>query len=280
MSLILTPDISRSHEEAFCKYHQWLVRRALQFTGKDHEKAEELVQEVFAQLLFARTDLSAVQNLPAYLYSTLHNTYVSQVRMEARNHTQSLSVIEYNCTDAALQVSNPSSAYQVQDELHRICQYACARKESSRAGSALILRFFYGYHISEVAKIFGSTSQAVRQCLRFARNEVRLFLENPAALGFIDQVQLSNFTSYGHGRTAEELLSDIRGAVFRSYQGDCLSIDSLRVFYAVNVPRRLSNSVIAHVVSCRGCLDTVNEVLGLPLLADRFGEDIGGADNR
>jgi RNA polymerase sigma factor (sigma-70 family) len=276
---VLTPDILHSHEEAFCKYYQWLVRWALQFTGNDREKADELVQEVFAQLIFSHTDLSAVQNIAGYLYTTLHNTHVSQVRIAARSHTQSLSIVDYNLADTALHSSDPSLHYQIVDELRRVCQYACVRKQSSRAGSVLILRFFYSYHISEIAKVVGCTSQAVRQCLRLARNEARLFLDNPAALGFIQQSQLKNVTSCSITRNAEELLSDLRRAVFSSRQGDCLSVKSLQSLYQANSNLRPGNSVVSHFVSCRRCLDAINRRLSIPLLAERFGEDNNDADD-
>jgi hypothetical protein len=169
--------------------------------------------------------------------------------------------------------------YQTQDELRRVCQYACARKQSSRAGSVLILRFFHSYHISEVAKVVGCTSQAVRQCLRLARNEARLFLDNPAALGFIQPSQLTRLTSSGNARNAEELLANLRLAVFSSCHGECLSADALRSLYPANSNLRPSNSIVAHLVSCRRCLDVVNRRLGIPLLAERFGEDSSDSDD-
>ncbi len=255
------------------------MRWALQFTSNDRERAEDLVQEVFSQLILTHSDLSEIKNIAAYLYTALHNTHVSQVRMAVRSHTQSLSVIEYNLADTAVHSGDPSLLYQTQDQLRRICQFACARKQSSKASSILILRFFHGYHISEAANVVGATSEAIRQCLRFARHEARLFLENPAALAFIDRAQLMKLPSHRIVQSAEELLSDLRRAVFRSCQGDCLTADSLRAFYQMNSSLRSSSSVVAHLVSCRRCLDTVNRELGIPLLADRFGEDSDGADD-
>jgi len=32
----------------------------------------------------------------------------------------------------------------LREELWQACEYACARKETSRAGSVMILRFFHG----------------------------------------------------------------------------------------------------------------------------------------
>ena len=43
-------------------------------------------------------------------------------------------------------------------ELRQVCQYACDRKETSRAGSVLILRFLHGYYPREIAQIMRATS--------------------------------------------------------------------------------------------------------------------------
>lgn len=261
----LTRDILHSHEEAFCKHSQWLIRRALQLTKNDRSRAEDLVQEVFVQFVTAHTDLSSIQNVAAYLYAALHYTHISQLRVAARTQTQSLSILDENIADR--HARDPVVLYQVQDELRLVCQYACERKQSSKAASVLILRFFHGYRTSEVAKVAGCTSQAIRQCLRFARNEARLFLENPDAFGFIDQPQPSKITSTAN---AEELLGQLRESVFRSRYGVCVTDDLLRDLYERNI--RPTNAVLAHVVSCRRCLDAVNSKLGIPLLADRFGD--------
>lgn len=274
-----SPDILRSQEEAFIQHYKWLIRWALQFTNNDRARAEDLVQEVFAQFAFAHTDLSAVQNIPAYLYTTLRNTHVSEVRIAGRSHLKSLSIVEYSIADAALGASDPCGLYQTQDQLRRICQYACVRKQSSRAGSVLILRFFHGYHLSEVAEVLGGTCQAVRQCLRFARNEARLFLDDPGALKFIDKTQAVNIVSSGTVHSPEELLADLRLAIFRSRQGECLATESLRALYQKGLIVMADNSTLAHVVSCPQCLEGANRELGLPLLADRHPADALGPNN-
>ena len=274
----LSPEILRSQEEAFIQHYRWLIRWALQFSNNDLARAEDLVQEVFVQFAFSHTDLSAVQNIPAYLYTTLRNTHVSEVRMAGRSHVQSLSIVEYSVADAALGASDPHVLYQTHEQLRRVCQYACARKQSSRAGSVLILRFFYGYHLSEVAEVLGSTCQAVRQCLRFARNEARLFLEDPGALKFIDRTQAVSMVPSGTTR-ADELMADLRLAICRSCVGECLITDALRGLYKKGLILTADNLTLAHLVSCPRCLDGANRELGLPLLAERHPADALGPNN-
>jgi RNA polymerase sigma factor (sigma-70 family) len=275
----LSPDILRSQEEAFIQHYNWLIRWAMQFSNNDVARAEDLVQEVFVQFAFSQTDLSLVHNIPAYLYTSLRNTHVSEVRIAGRSHLQSLSIVEYSVADAALGASDPHVLYQTHEQLRRVCQYACARKQSSRAGSVLILRFFYGYHISEVAEVLGGTCQAVRQCLRFARNEARLFLDDPSALKFINREQSANTVSSGTARTTEELMAQLRLAIFRSCTGECIVTDTLPRLYKKGVIQTADNSMLAHLVSCPRCLDGANRELGLPLLAARHPADALGPNN-
>src|SRR5260370_29347476 len=94
-----SPEILRSQEEAFIQPDKWMIRWAIQFTNNDRARAEDLVQEVFAQFAFAHTDLSAVQNIPAYLYTSWRNMHVTEVRMAGRSHVQSLSIVEYSVAD-------------------------------------------------------------------------------------------------------------------------------------------------------------------------------------
>ena len=275
----LSPEILQSQEEAFVQHYEWLMKWALQFTNNDRARAEDLVQEVFAQFAFAHTDLSGVQNIQAYLYTTLRNSHLSGVRMAGRSHVQPLSIIEYSIADAALGASEPRALYQTHAQLQRVCQYACVRKQSSRAGSVLILRFFHGYHLSEVAAVLGGTSQAVRQCLRVARNEARLFLNDPGALKFIDRTQAVDVVSSGTIRAAEGLMADLRLAIFRSCIGECLATESLRGLYQTGLILTADNLTLAHIVSCPHCLDGANRELGLPLLSERYPADTIGPNN-
>jgi len=57
--------------------------------------------------------------------------------------------------------------------------YACTRKETSKAGSVLILRFFHGYYPSEITKVIRGTRHAVDLRLRNACAEAKATLANP-----------------------------------------------------------------------------------------------------
>jgi RNA polymerase sigma factor (sigma-70 family) len=277
--LAFNEEIFKSHEAAFIEHYDWLRRWALQLTNHDRERAEDLVQEVFAQFAIAHTDLSAVQNIPAYLYTTLRNIHVSQVRLAGRSHNQSQSIVDYSGVEAALEATDPYTNFHTQDQLRRVCQYACLRKQSSRSGSVLILRYFHGYHLSEVAEVLRATFQAVRQQLTFARNEARVFLENPQALKLIQQSQIGFTTGTNSVCSADRLLLELRNAIFDSRQGDCISSETLKRLYTQGLITAADNPTVAHIVSCPVCLDQVNARLGLPLLAERHPADTLGPNN-
>jgi DNA-directed RNA polymerase specialized sigma24 family protein len=73
-------EILRSQEAAFIEHYDWLMRWAVHLS-QDPARAEDLVQEVFANFAIAHTDLSAVQNVRGYLYTTLRNIHVSEIRL-------------------------------------------------------------------------------------------------------------------------------------------------------------------------------------------------------
>lgn len=272
-------EIFRSQEAAFIEHYDWLRRWALQLTNHDRERAEDLIQEVFAQFATAHTDLSAVQNIPAYLYTTLRNIHVSEVRLAGRSHGRAQSIVEYSIAEVALGATDPYTLFHTQDQLRRVCQYACLRKQSSRAGSALILRYFHSYHLSEIAEVLGGSCEAVRQNLTFARNEARLFLEDPGALKFIEKCQGASILPANNVCAADQLLTQLRSAIFESCQGECLSNEFVRALYVERLIVSADNSTLAHIVSCPACLDRINVKLGLPLLAERHPADTLGPNN-
>ena len=66
---------------------------------------------------------------------------------------------------------------------------------------------------------------------------------------------------------------DLRQLIFSSCRGDCLSHNELHEAYAGGNDEALTTAKLAHLVSCATCLDVVNELLGLPVLAERYRRD-------
>jgi DNA-directed RNA polymerase specialized sigma24 family protein len=267
-----------SHEEVFLARYGPLRAWALRLTGGDAARAEDLVHDAFVQFTFARPDLARVQNLDGYLYQMLRNLNISQMRRANRRRGDEPAVFEYDSAEFVLRAADPRDLIRVQDDLRQVCHYACVRKESSKAGSVLILRFMHGYYPVEIARFTGATREAVEERLRVARNEARQYLKDPESLRFINKERGGRAASTGYVQTPEELLRDLRQRVFDSRRGECPAGERLsKIYEAKGGP---DCATLAHLVSCPRCIDEVNNLYELPLLSERFPVDSLGAEPR
>src|SRR5215831_19185844 len=123
-----------SHEDIFLQRYQWLRDWSLQLTEHNKEQAEDLVHDVFIQFTMARPDLGAIQNIDGYLYTMLRNMRLSNLRRAARAPSRPFSILEFDSAEVGLKTLGPRESLQLREQLWLICQYACVRKETSKAG--------------------------------------------------------------------------------------------------------------------------------------------------
>ncbi len=266
-------------EDLFVQRYDQLLGWALSLTNHNQEQAEDLVHDAFIQFTHRRGDLAAIENTDAYLNRMLRNMYLSQVRRAGLIQDSRFSIADFDSVEMGLRTfraSDPGEHLDLQDELRQICQYACVRKETSKVGSVLILRFFHGYYPSEIARVLSSTRMAVDRYLQISRREAKSYLSDPAALKFMSENCSANPPAMGYARTMPELLGELRQAIFAAREGDCLSKAELKEYYRGRTS--IDGSLLSHVVSCLRCLDTVNRLLSLPLLAERSSDDRLGRD--
>src|SRR5258706_5708864 len=275
----IAPD-SESHEEVFLGRYARLRAWALKLTENDRERAEDLVNDAFVHFKLSRPDLKAIGNLDGYLYTILRNLHLSQVRRSLRVQHRTLSIVDYDSAEIGLRGADPRQQIRLQDELRLVCQYACLRKETSKAGSVLILRFLHGYYSSEIAQVMRSTRPALEERLRTARSEARQYLKNPNSLHFMHQAAPDKIpiVPMGFAQTTDELLNELRQTIFDSRQGFCLASTDLKNLYSGDDASALDQATLGHVASCPRCLDAVNHLLNLPLLIERFPTDTIGTD--
>lgn len=263
-------------EDLFIERYDRLLGWALRLTDYDRAGAEDLVQDAFIQFVQGRTDLKDIENLEGYLRRMLRYLHLTRI---SRNPPRAHSITDDETLLQACASLEPSRRMQSLDELWRICNYACARKEMSRAGAVLILRFFHEYSPSEIAKVICSTRHCVDQWQRLARSEVQLYLNSDG-----HGLRLFNAKSSKPGVAARlsllngDLIGELRQMIFNSRQGKCLQAEELRGIYKSGNEETLSTSKLAHIVSCRSCLDTVNLLLDLPLLSERYDGTSSGYD--
>jgi RNA polymerase sigma factor (sigma-70 family) len=272
--------VAPSHEDIFIERYERLRSWALRLTDNNPERAEDLVQDAFIHFIIARPDLESIINLEGYLYSVLRNLHLSQERRASRSRLQQLSIFEYDTLALALKAFGSLDKMQAQDELRRVCQYSCARKESTRAASILILRFFHGYYPSEIARIVRANRRAVDERLRVARNEARLYLDEPARLRFMKVAPPSMDDSQADTASrAKDILVELRRMIFNSRRGECLTTAELEDVYRQERGEPISITHLAHVVSCAACLEAVNSLLKLTSLNERHPPDMIGKDS-
>jgi RNA polymerase sigma factor (sigma-70 family) len=270
--VIAQPDEKR--EQLFTERYDSLLAWAMGLTNQQREAAEDLVQDAFVQFVLGRTRLEAIENIDGYLRRMLRYMHVSRLTRSAQHlHETALSVADYDSGRLGWTAIEPPRRMQAFEELHQICTYACSRKESSRAGSVFILRFFHEYFPSEIAAVLNSSRHCVDQWQGLARREAKLFIDEPRRLRFVSTKTASGQQKTKYLKSDCDLMPELRQMIFKSRKGDCLSHSELTEIYADSNADALTTAKLAHIVSCVACLDAVNTLLGLPSLAQRYRTD-------
>ena len=141
--ILATPQLRPiNHEDVFAERYYLLLKWASQLAGGSAALAQDLIHDGYVQFVLARPDLRKIQNLDRYLYGMLRNLHVSYIRRATRIQSSSLLAVEYD--PAELSLKHDGRQDELREELWQACEYACARKETSRAGSVMILRFYHG----------------------------------------------------------------------------------------------------------------------------------------
>lgn len=266
--------VADGHEELFMARYERLQRWALHLSAGDRAASEDLIQEAFVQFTLNGPDLRAVENLDAYLFGLLRILHLSQLRRSKNRARLLRMVLDYDAAALGLREADPREQLIMREQLRRVCRYACSRKEASKAGSVLLLRFFLGYYPGEIARVAACKRPAVEERLRVARAEAKAFLD--AAGSLRDTGADGDAEPCDLAQPVDEFLRDLRRSIYRSRRGDCLSPRQWKGLYGGGSP--LNSQTLAHLASCPRCLDIVNELLGLPLLAERYPLDTLGKD--
>ncbi len=271
--------VAPTHVDLFTENYDQLKGWALHFTERDQELAEDLLHDTFIQFTLSKPDLDLIQNVEGYLYIVMRNLHLSQIRRGGRAAMRSLTAVEYDTADVSFWASDPRDRIRMRDELAAVCRYACIRKETAKAASVLILRFFHGYYPDEIARVVRSNRSAVEKRLKSARIEARAYLENAESLSFIYEKTSKVHIQPTLGSGGDDLRFELRKQIFGSRQGDCrVETDLTDLYDADRSEDGLDRPTVAHIVSCQTCLEAVNALLGLESLATRYPQDTIGKD--
>lgn len=266
---------SASHEDAFVQRYAQLLTWARRLTDGDRRAAEDLVHDAFVNFILSRPDLESVQNLDGYLFTSLRHLHLANMRRSRRRGDAHLPLVEY---DSALDALKTVWAGRAHDELTTICHYACVRRRSSKAGSVLIFRFFHGYALAEIALVLRLPPPAIDTLLSVARREVREWMDHPRPLDALGRPDPSVPRILGFAQP-DAFVAEVQRAIFESVYGTCRPAPEFEQLYDPAAPS-LDADTLAHVVSCRPCLDRINRLLGLPTLSERHPDDGFGGGKR
>jgi DNA-directed RNA polymerase specialized sigma24 family protein len=267
-----------THEDIVIQRYDWLLNWAMKLTGHSREEAEDLVHDAFVEFTLSAPDLASIQNMEGYLYGMLRNIHMSRVRRTIRVEKQTVNLLDYDSAEVWLRSVHIDSLINARELLGMICDYACERKETSKAGSILILRFFHGYYPGEIARIALCHRRAVDDWMLIARKEARFHIEQCCSAGTLGRRRGPT------GHSSGDFLDLLRARIFESRKGRCFSENEINDRYSGRGQQPLDRRLLAHISSCPVCLERINRSLGLPPLSDRFptdmlGNDVGGLES-
>src|SRR5215217_5963900 len=220
-----------TREQLFTERYERLLACALRLTNQLKD-AEDLVHDAFVQWVLGRTRLEEIENIDGYLRRMLRYMHISRLTRSAQHlHETALSVADYDSVRLGWTAIDPPRRMQASEELHQICAYACSRKESSRAGSVLILRFFHEYFPTEIAGVLNTSRHCVDQWQRLARREVKLLMDEPGRLRFVNGTNPSDAHNVRYLKSDCDLMLELRQMIFNSRRGECLRADELEEIY-------------------------------------------------
>lgn len=267
------------HEEIFISSYTRLRGWAAQIAQKDQELAEDLLHDAFIQFTRTQPDLESINNTDAYLYGVIKNLHLSHLRKKIRRDKYAPTIIDFETLRLGLRNAKLLDNFQTQEELKRICYFLCLRKESSKSASVMILRFFHGYFPSEIAEVMQATPQVVKVRLNTARNEAKTAMENNEIIAAIEKKLPPETAVKNDFRSNVDLSVAIGEMIFGSTFGKCLTDDELKLLYFSEKKEAVETKTLAHIVSCRKCLDKVNDLLGLSPISERYSVDFIGKDD-
>lgn len=264
---------SRDHEAIFLNHYDWLLEWARQHTQGASEEAEDLVQDLYVRFVQMKSgpDLTDDDQIRAYLYTSLKNLFISKKLRSGRDAVSGLLAVDFDSVEFAVSAVDRSQLLHVRSDLAGICEYACIRRKTTRAASALILRYFLGYLSTEIMALLKAKRSNVDTLIETARLEAKAYLSRPSVLRFLGRSEWksTSFPRYLPDQP-EALFAELQRRIFSETEGTCLPPEELEDRYLRPDAPGFSTREVAHLASCRTCLNQASRLLGLPDLTLRF----------
>jgi len=248
------PPTATSAENLLEDYYSRLQKWGAILTRGDKEMAREIVHDLCLHFTVVKPDLSHVENLDGYLYTSLRHIYLSALARSSREAVQLVSVADFDSIQFALRAGSSETLVDRQNELRRICSYAVWRKDASKSASYFILHFFHGYARREVAAIACLPMAAIYNKLKIARTEVKAHLEASGKLRLATREAPSDPQLAVSSVSSAELFNELRQSIFDAKRCECPSEEALLGLYRAVIQKPIACGLLSHVVSCECCL--------------------------
>ena len=259
-----------TRESIFAAKYGWLLKWALHFANGDRAAAEDLVQDTFVRFVTSAPEVTDAENAEPLLYTYLKFVQLSHQRRERRFPLEELSLIDFDSLQLTIRETPSLDPIELQDTLRRVVFYVVWRKQKSKSASVLLLRFIHGYHKEEVMRITLLSDYMVRSSLMRSREEVKQYLlGDPDRLRTMGQQHAPQIVPKNIAVPHDQLLEELRQAVFAGCQSDCLPKEELLQPYQSLNSKPISCDLLAHIVSCERCLDIIGKFHGIPPIGGR-----------
>jgi RNA polymerase sigma factor (sigma-70 family) len=243
----------------YVKLKKW----ALKITENNREMSEDIVHDIFLRLQSRSANLDEIKDLNAYLYTTVKNEYLSHLR---KQQPQQLSFFEEEISNSRLFSTDPRQQLEFRDDLRAVCQYLCRRKETSKSAGILILRFFHGYSIDEIALILNTSRNNIEARFLAVRRDLRVFFDTPN----LDADGSTSAKSLGDESLdqSDDIVFELRERIFETRVENCPAPERFREVYGT-IRKSFTRQTLSHLVSCRNCLEFTNRLHSIPGLNER-----------
>lgn len=154
-------DLEKEFEEKYNCYGSMLYRIAFLYLGNAAD-AEDVLQDIFAKYLFTKKKFSSTEHEKAWFIRSTQNKCLDLLKKASRKNL--------NIETASAMTENKSDLEQ--DVLRNI--FALPEKYKA----AVILYYYNGYSVEEIARILKTSTSAVKKRLQRGREMLKFELED------------------------------------------------------------------------------------------------------
>jgi len=158
--------------DALYARHRGGVFRYLLRHCRNHAAAEELFQDIWMNLVQARSRYRVEAKFTTYLYTLAHNRLMDHFRRGKRRELVSLDQEEDDPVDLAASATvQPERAAQSREQARRLIELVAALPAVQR--QVFLLHEEGGLSLEEIAAVTGANREAVKSRLRYALAKLR-----------------------------------------------------------------------------------------------------------